>query len=626
MVLLAWDWPAGETRNDFVGFSIHRSPGLRARLDGPRAAADVLTNRVTFDGPPADGSFVKSDAFPIQKFYWWDAQFDDTDRGVTFQYTIHAMGNTATTGKPVVVPYADVVPLEITVTLPKIVEDGIGTYFNRAVVSSQAFVKRFGQYPVGAELQAAREWLANGLQHAIPTFLADAAGDEVDGAIYHLTDIVLGTLPAMNAFRGPFSLVYDAVVHASSSGVVATNPSDGAVADIARHNAAFTAYPRAHTTIMHDKFLVRSKDGMADALLMGSANFTTEGLSEQANLLMTFENPALADLYLTRQRLLATDPVHADTAADAAWSDEIRLRAGATARVFFPPEPGGSRGRARAAAPKSVLMQSVIDAVQAATHSVVFALFTPTDVTLIDAFFGVAAEAKMLFGLVNDIAQTDPATGKVPQKGKILIYDRARRAKDVHTVDVVGHDAFAKYVPTGFAHEATSLAPRPNAKRGQKGGGIPPVFVHHKFIVIDAETGHPIIFTGSANMSNNSSFNNDENVMQITGDTRLAAIYLAEFMRLFEHYRARFAYEQRMGVSLSTGATSAQEAPAGVADPSAFTLTPDNAWSSDWYAPGPKANSRIALAQSAAANGKQVVDASGAGSAPVPKKKRRGTA
>lgn len=630
LVLLAWDWPEGQTRADFLGFSIVRTPGFAPTAGAARNASDALTNRLTFDGPPADGSFVSSVAFPIQKFYWWDAQFDDADRGVSFAYTIRAMRNTAAAGAPpVVVAYADVASLEIRVTLPQIVEDGIGSYFNRAVVSSQAFVKRFGQYPVGAELQAAREWLANGLQTAIPTFLAQAAGDEVDGAIYHLTDVVLGTVPAMNAFRGPLSLVYDAVVHAGKSGVVSGNPNDGSIADIARHNAAFAGYPRAHTTIMHDKFLVRSKNGKADALLMGSANFTTEGLSEQANLLMTFENAPLAELYLARQRLLSTDPVHGDTAKGAGWSQPVPLRGSATARVFFPPEAGGparGRGRSITAAAKpteSVLMQTVIDAVNAATHSVVFALFTPTDIALIEAFFAAASANKMLFGLVNDISQTDPATAKVPQKGKILIYDRARKAKDVNAIDVIGHDAFAKYVPTGFAHETSTLTPRPGALPGQRGGGIPPVFVHHKFIAIDAETDRPVIFTGSANMSNNSSFNNDENVMEISGDTRLAEIYLAEFMRLFEHYRARFAYEERMGISLATTSTSLRAKSGG--NPATFTLSADASWSADWYAAGSKANSRVALAQGALQNGAQIVGATGMTPLPLAAKTKRRT-
>jgi phosphatidylserine/phosphatidylglycerophosphate/cardiolipin synthase-like enzyme len=66
-------------------------------------------------------------------------------------------------------------------------------------------------------------------------------------------------------------------------------------------------------------------------------------------------------------------------------------------------------------------------------------------------------------------------------------------------------------------------------------GGRFPVFIHHKFVVIDAENRTPTIFTGSANMSANSVFYNDENLIEITSCPRMAQIYLAEFMRLFEH-------------------------------------------------------------------------------------------
>jgi len=57
--------------------------------------------------------------------------------------------------------------------------------------------------------------------------------------------------------------------------------------------------------------------------------------------------------------------------------------------------------------------------------------------------------------------------------------------------------------------------------------------------VIDAETASPTIYTGSANLSNNSTHRNDENLLEITGAPELAQTYLAEFMRLYEHYRAR---------------------------------------------------------------------------------------
>ena len=40
-------------------------------------------------------------------------------------------------------------------------------------------------------------------------------------------------------------------------------------------------------------------------------------------------------------------------------------------------------------------------------------------------------------------------------------------------------------------------------------------------------------------MSKNSVNNNDENLLEILGSRRLAGMYLAEFLRLYEHYRAR---------------------------------------------------------------------------------------
>jgi phosphatidylserine/phosphatidylglycerophosphate/cardiolipin synthase-like enzyme len=81
----------------------------------------------------------------------------------------------------------------------------------------------------------------------------------------------------------------------------------------------------------------------------------------------------------------------------------------------------------------------------------------------------------------------------------------------------------------------STLPPLPGGARK----GPPAIHIHHKFIIIDAETDKPTIFTGSANLSANSTNHNDENLLEITGSTALAQTYLAEFLRLYEHYRAR---------------------------------------------------------------------------------------
>jgi phosphatidylserine/phosphatidylglycerophosphate/cardiolipin synthase-like enzyme len=70
------------------------------------------------------------------------------------------------------------------------------------------------------------------------------------------------------------------------------------------------------------------------------------------------------------------------------------------------------------------------------------------------------------------------------------------------------------------------------------GAGI--LYVHNKFFILDALTDHPVVLTGSANFSNNSIRNNDENSILIKGNARVADIYLTEFDRLFTHFWPRY--------------------------------------------------------------------------------------
>ena len=64
-------------------------------------------------------------------------------------------------------------------------------------------------------------------------------------------------------------------------------------------------------------------------------------------------------------------------------------------------------------------------------------------------------------------------------------------------------------------------------------------YVHNKFMLIDPISEDPIIITGSANFSDASTIDNDENMVVIRGNKRVADIYLGEFMRLFSHYSFR---------------------------------------------------------------------------------------
>ena len=209
----------------------------------------------------------------------------------------------------------------------------------------------------------------------------------------------------------------------------------------------------------------------------------------------------------------------------------------------------------------------------------IFCLFTPTDEKLRQACFTVGDAGKMMFGLVNIVAKYEPdispsASGTIPadQIARLEIYHRSKDKKDV-----IGAEFFStKTVPVGFEPEI-------NIFPGKKPPGYPPVIIHHKFVVIDAETESPIIYTGSANMSGNSVFGNDENLLEIKGSPRLARIYLAEFLRLYEHYRAR----ARIIAFRRQGRTASEFG---------LALQKDRSWADKYYTPGtPEFKARLRM-------------------------------
>ena len=59
-------------------------------------------------------------------------------------------------------------------------------------------------------------------------------------------------------------------------------------------------------------------------------------------------------------------------------------------------------------------------------------------------------------------------------------------------------------------------------------------------MLVDALSDDPIVITGSANFSSASIDKNDENMLIIRGNTRVADIYLGEFFRIYDHLYFRY--------------------------------------------------------------------------------------
>ncbi|WP_069706719.1 phospholipase D-like domain-containing protein [Burkholderia seminalis] len=585
LVLLAFDWPDAAARPDFLGFAIRRTPGFWSADGKTRAPDSWLPNRLTFDGPAADTQGdAPTDQAPIQKFMWWDARIDPQDRDASFRYDVYPV-----VGTPANLQVLDAEAGVCDVVLPAHIEDGIGTWFNRAVVSSQAFARQVAalglapnEAPSDAQALKLRTWLANDMEQVFAEMLDPAS--RAASAVYHLTD-TLWALPAFEAFgrkhgEASLAIVYDAHTTARKGKPPLPSPNQPAVDAL---QGLATLAPRDRTHIMHDKFIVTdAPSNPAPArVLTGSANFTTEGLTEQANVLHAFDSSVLAALYNDRAHALASNPSIAETEQlTSGWSAPMTIGS-AQVRVAFSPEPAGQRTE----------IDTIVAAIAAAKHSVSFCLFMPTDAALRDACFAAGDRGLMMFGLVNrisvgsatkaDTARQAGQTLDAATLANLELYHRSRDNRDV--IDAAYFSPAT--VPPGFTPELR-LFP------GEPAPAFPPVVIHHKFIVIDAEGANPVVYTGSANMSRNSEQYNDENLLEIR-DTRVAAIYLAEFLRLYEHYRARaLAIDaQRHGTDAGTGAHAR------------LALAPDSRWAKKYYVQGsPEEKARIALASTAPTN------------------------
>ncbi len=564
-VLLALDWPDGMQHADFLGFAIRRTPGFPG-------GGEFLLNKLDFTPIKPTDKPKPSDKAPIQKFNWWDSGFSDKDRGKTFTYEVFPVTGTG----PSDLKLRQEAKGSVQVRLPNVLDEQgkIASYFNRAVVSSQSFLQQEKK-----SKQAQMEWLANGLQAAVPEILDES--DAFDCAIYHLSDN-LWILPSFAKFKGRGSITYFSKGDDTKSNAGIKLLADKA--NISKHKRDAIA------KLMHDKFIVAHKGASLSAVLMGSTNFTPEAQAVQANLLHILHSPQLADLYAQRVQLLAANKKTSDIAKFKGWHDVTDI-AGTKLRVFFTPEPGKQRE----------FLDTVTKAVQDAQSSVLFCMFTASDEALMSAIFAKGdSPDHLIYGLLNSVDDPDKPTKSGKKRTNLpkiaaTIFHRTQSNPDTLPYTAFGADAPAGFLPelrtidtSEFDASVTKKGSAKPAKKKAGAGGPPPIHVHHKFIVIDGDTANPTIYSGSPNFSTSSENGNDENVLEIKGNATLAQVYVAEFMRLYNHYRARALWEKHHGGAKKAKKGTGANGGATPHDALVLKRTRDE-WADEAYKSGTKA-------------------------------------
>lgn len=489
VVLFGLDLPES-TAAKVLGFGFERT-------DEATGASEPLWGLKTFAATePAGhkaGDLVSTLDHPVQAFLWGDYT---AEPGRPYTYTVVAIGGTPAHLKPLAR-----VSVRVQTEGPDRGKHGI--YFNRGAAASQAYARTFqNRQPKNVADRKAWEWLSHGLEEGLLRFIGLATkGDQLRAAVYEFQyPAVLDAFAAARDRGVDVRIVIDAKRNQQK------DPDTGEIHDVPREKN-LAAVAAAHiddlitrreanpSYIAHNKFIVHLRDGQPVEVWTGSTNITEGGIFGHSNVGHAVRDPAVAARYLAYWNQLSVDPAATKLRA---WDDlEQPVPAG-------PPLPGIStffspRGSLAALQWYASLMSG--------KHTSVF--FT--------AAFGISAPIQAVLATDVDYLRyglLERGDGKV----ELLKRDR-------DNVFAVG--SFIKKAIGGWAAE----------KLTNLNGHVD--FIHTKFMLIDPLSSDPIVITGSANFSDASTTGNDENMLVIRGSTRVADIYLADFMRLFNHFEFR---------------------------------------------------------------------------------------
>ena len=491
VVLLGWDIVDAQLKKGLLGFAIQRTDHTESEsywLRGMKTFPDTKPPL----GPGGDASTHEQ---PIQSWQWADYTAKPVHDYSYMIVPMYGESGALTDGDAV------------TVDVKTEVESGTphSIFFNRGAVASQEYARRFQNKPPNVVGDAAYEWLSRGLLEAIQSFIQRAkdGGYRLRAAIYEFQwPAILDELKAAKDRGVDVEIVYDAIQNSAMDPVKKNNDAIAA-AKIKELCAGFE-----NGKLMHNKFIVLMKGDAAIAVWTGSTNITENGIFGHLNVGHAVVDPIVAKRYLDFWNQLQKDP---GPDAMRAWIDE------ATPTPPNPPNVG-------------------IDEV-----------YSPqTGLQTLDRYGEIADRAKtglfmtFAFGMnkvfENVYEQNDDVlrfalmekegNGKGLVQGKI---DIARIRQLPNVLIAIGHNialnAFDRWLK-----EASSTVANANVR-----------WVHTKFMLVDPLGDDPIVITGSANFSGASTNTNEENMLLIRGDKRVADIYLGEFMRSFAHYAFREA-------------------------------------------------------------------------------------
>lgn len=413
-------------------------------------------------------------------------------------------------------------------------------YFNRGVAGSQAYAMKFGnRSPDEVPERKAYIWLSRGLEEALLAFIAQAnrPGTGLRASCYEFNYLpVLQALKAAHDAGADVKIIYDARKDPPLNATREAIDAAGLPQSILIPRTANKSY------ISHNKFIILTKRKRPVQVWTGSTNITRGGVFGQANVGHLVRDSVVAQRYLKYWNLLAADPPN----------KELRPSLNMLTPDIEGMPPVGTTP-----------------------------IFSPRVNTSILEWYASRLDAAAQTAALTAAFGVNPLLASVLSKDKdyprFLLLEKKDENFGVYAVD-----------PDVQISVGSRLGSDPLyqwAAERLTGFNVHVQFIHTKFLLIDPLGPDPLVITGSGNFSQASIIQNDENMLVIRGDTRVADIYMGEFMRLFNHFYFRYHARQ---VRAYNEDELERDVPAGI------FLVEDDSWTRRYYNPAsPKYKIRV---------------------------------
>lgn len=496
--LLAFNLTKDKIKN-FAGFSIQ----CTAPQKGPYKSNKYwLTNRLNFDkgltkDAKADATkYVTSDQAPFQMFRW--VHFPSAGSG---KYTYAVYASYFKNGSVELGP-----AINVNVDLTQKSFPNVELGFTRGYISSQAYVDRFKNRPISPTKKSMNfdttpylkqyQWLGSHARKLVFDFLTECQNDtsitvDVFAFDFDEPDIIEALCKMAHRVR---VFQDDASLHTGSASVEPQTIQTLKKAGVSVQTGHFTRFA-------HDKVMIQKKAGKAHKVLTGSANFSIRGLYVQANSILVFDDPAIADLY--------------EQAFDIAFTDAKKFRSSEIASKWLSVKYEDNVITSFCFSPHkkpTFSLDLVSDTIKKAKSSVLFAVMAAS------GGGDVMNDLKDMGNVKNVLS-----LGTIQQKSQLQLFKQNDDNSSVASFNFLQNN-----MPKQFQKEWS--------------GGAGQV-IHHKFIVCDFNDKSPVVFCGSSNLSSGGEENNGDNLIAIY-DPGVVTCYAIEAIRLFDHYRFRSLHQQ----------------------------------------------------------------------------------